>query len=890
MNHKQLFAIPLLAASMTALSVSAEVLNFDFTAAQFESGDTLSFTSGGYTLTATAQVGGQPAKVAKAPDTGLGISLPAVMGDSGIADDPNTSENESMIVVTPAEWPIVNGDSVTLALTATATGSAIPFSNVKFQLPTQGGQFFGQTEKADLTINGVTYNASGEQQASTDYIIEAPANASQASDDWSPAVASSIIIAGAPAWNNPDGSTSNVTSFRIASLIVDINSDLDGDTVNNDVDNCPLVGNTNQANADGDANGDVCDDDPDGDGTYNLSFNFVPETTDDNLFGQDSISFNSLGGNFTLTVTGTVDGAAAKVASQISGSGDNPRVGLGVSAPAVYDVDDPLTTAVDESENVLVAADWEIENNDAFTATLSNASGQAIEFSDPVFLSALSKQFSTTERAEVTFGGYSYLIKGNAYCNPAGTCGVNELGITFTNRLYCVTDPNDPDYATKACDSDFTWYGSTGSSYTFLAMEAYNAPTNETQTRISDMTMNVVNDADGDTVATASDNCPSTPNLDQADADNDGLGDACDVDPDGDGIENLVFDLTPDSGNVFGQNQLVISSEVGGYTLTITATDTTGAAAKLSQQVAGDGTVYGLGVKPATGSTDRKINEGETVIFSVSDANGPVDVSNFSFVAATPFPMYGNERATITIDGTDYLVKGGPVDSTISGSGNVLEGSSSWAAVESSTLSLTPTPGEANDAGNSDSHFRIITVSFDINNNDTSTDTDGDGIADYLDNCPAIANGANEDNQANLDGDALGDACDDDRDGDGALNTSDAFPDDAAETADTDSDTVGDNTDNCPSDANANQLDLDSDSLGDACDTDRDGDGILNTVEIAVGTDPDDNSDGDAAELLVLQGLNGGSGDAVSVPALGGFGLMALALSMLGFGVFGRRK
>ena len=252
--------------------------------------------------------------------------------------------------------------------------------------------------------------------------------------------------------------------------------------------------------------------------------------------------------------------------------------------------------------------------------------------------------------------------------------------------------------------------------------------------------------------------------------------------------------------------------------------------------------------------------------------------------------MYGNERATITIDGTDYLVKGGPVDSTISGSGNVLEGSSSWAAIEGSTLSLTPTSGEANDAGNSDSHFRIVTVSFDRNTNDTNTDTDGDGIADYIDNCPAIANGANEDNQANLDGDPLGDACDDDRDGDGALNASDAFPDDAAETADTDSDTVGDNTDNCPSDANADQLDLDSDSLGDACDADRDGDGILNTVEIAVGTDPDDSSDGDAAELLVLQGLNGGSGDAVSVPALGGFGLIALALSMLGFGVFGRRK
>ena len=136
-------------------------------------------------------------------------------------------------------------------------------------------------------------------------------------------------------------------------LTININPDIDGDTVDNDVDNCPLVGNTNQANADSDAYGDVCDDDPDGDGTYNLSFNFVPETTDDNLFGQDAISFSSLGGNFTLTVTGSVSGAPAKVASQILSSGSNPLVGLGVSLPAVYDVDDPATTEIDESDNVI---------------------------------------------------------------------------------------------------------------------------------------------------------------------------------------------------------------------------------------------------------------------------------------------------------------------------------------------------------------------------------------------------------------------------------------------------------------------------------------------------------------------------------------------------------
>ena len=94
------------------------------------------------------------------------------------------------------------------------------------------------------------------------------------------------------------------------------------------------------------------------------------------------------------------------------------------------------------------------------------------------------------------------------------------------------------------------------------------------------------------------------------------------------------------------------------------------------------------GVKPATGSTDRKLNEGETVTFALSDANGPVVASNFSFVAAENFVFYGNERATITAAGQSYTAKGGPQSSTISGSGNTAEGSDSWAAVESASYSL----------------------------------------------------------------------------------------------------------------------------------------------------------------------------------------------------------
>ena len=148
-----------------------------------------------------------------------------------------------------------------------------------------------------------------------------------------------------------------------------------------------------------------------------------------------------------------------------------------------------------------------------------------------------------------------------------------------------------------------------------------------------------------------------------------------------------------------------------------------------------------------------------------------------------------DNTAPLASDGSASTVEGQSVEITLTAtdgendplSFSIVSGPAkgSLGSVTGNTVTYTPNQGEtgsdsftfkAND-GTEDSNVATVSISITAN-----PDRDNDGINNEADNCPDVANA----DQANLDGDAFGDVCDDDVDGDGQLNDDDPCPNDSS--------------------------------------------------------------------------------------------------------------
>ncbi|WP_231372829.1 thrombospondin type 3 repeat-containing protein [Aureivirga sp. CE67] len=661
-------------------------------------------------------------------------------------------------------------------------------------------------------------------------------------------------------------------------------SDMDGDGIDDSVDNCPEIANADQADNDEDGMGDVCDEDDDNDGVldveddcpfiYNLNSEMIVTLV------SPEIGTNSDGAmDFEWGEMEHATNYVFEISTVEDFSTTIETVTLETLTHSIADLEEGTyywrVKATNECSESGYSAVWSFEvTNIACISLEASDLNMAINAENLTVESIINFPIDESIFDVNVTVNINHVYNGDLDIYLVGPDGTQiELSTdngggsdNYTNTVFDSEAESSITTGTAPYTGSFQPEQSLSTFYGMSSMGDWKLVVTDDYASLDDGELlswsieicgsfdeTLFEDNDEDGILNYEDNCPDVANADQADNDEDGMGDVCDEDDDNDGILDTEDDC-PFIYNLDQNGELVL------LTTPVNLADLAEGTLDFSWENLehADNYVFELATDMDFTSIVETVTIAETM-HSISDLDFNTYYWRVKATNECSESLYSEVWTFNIKDITCASTESGDVSLAFGGDPSIVE--SSINITDGVVVSDVNVTVNINHVWNSDVTIKLVSpsgteVELSSGNggsNDNYTNTVFDDEADTAitaGTAPYTGTFQPEGSLALVNGEpSLGDW---------TLVVEDTYitSDDGeliswsieicgVEPSDMDGDGIADMNDNCPEIANADQADNDGDGMGDVCDEDDDNDGILDVDDNCPFEANEDQADND---------------------------------------------